>query len=157
MTDLSGWKESKVRRYLSRPLNTRHDPIREVLCLQRLKNVFKEQIIELFPVTMNHELDEEATTFSITTNLARLGTLAEFYCLDESNDDILMLDTVPGDKKKKLSVLIRIVFSVYALNFVADTAHNDLNLDNILMDSTEHAFVKMVFLDANSIVQTNRL
>eukprot|EP01032_Pedospumella_encystans_P018809 gene18809-21403_t len=87
-------------------------------------------------------------------SLAKLGSLKEYYDLNEENDGQLLLESVPGDRLQKLSVLVRIVFAVYSLNFIADIGHNDLSVTNILMDTTEHAFVRLRFHGANSVIQS---
>lgn len=145
---------SKAARYLAKPLVSQHDPIREVLCLMKLRKAFGEQAKEMFPILRTYGLCEGASTFEVTISLARLDSMSKFYGLNEENDGGLLLDSVPGAKVKKLSVLIRLTFALYALNFVADIAHNDLSTENILMDTTEHTFVKLVYLDANGVTQS---
>lgn len=149
---LDKWSDTEVMS-LAQPIRLQHDHIREVLCLQKLKNVFGDNVGELFPVLREYGLCE-GSNFALTMSLAKLRSLKEYCELNEENDGQLLLESVPGDRLQKLSVLVRIVFAVYSLNFIADIGHNDLGVTNILMDTTEHAFVRFRFHDANNVIQS---
>lgn len=152
--DLDTCHATRVNSYLSQPIYSLHDPVREILCLLRLKNLFKDQTHELFPVVSAYELLTESRQYAITMDLVACGSLAAFYNIGEWNDELLMQDSVQGSKVQKLSVLIRILYALYALNYVADIAHNDLSSHNILMDRTEHLFVKLLFENPHGVTQS---
>jgi len=139
------WSLETQLNYMERPCVKIHDPVREVITYSILSRVFPVYRTELFASLISYKLIESSAKLEITMRLAKFGNMEEHYQMDQEPDKGLFDNSV-GSLPEKLSVGIRLFFCVYALNYIADIANNDLNPRNVLLDSTVFEYAQIQYL-----------
>lgn len=67
---------------------------------------------------------------------------------------MILNSSAPGLAQQKLSISVRLLFGIYALNYIADIAHNDLLPNNVLLDFSAHAFQKICYTSTDGTVKS---
>ena len=146
LDSLEMWSCDTQLNYLSRPCTKVHDPVREIISYSILSRVVPSIRTELFTTLISWNLVESSAKLEITMRLAKFGNMEEHYHMDKAPDKGLFDNVLVGSRQERLSVGIRLLFGVYALNYIADIANNDLNPRNVLLDITCFEYAQIQYL-----------
>lgn len=148
---IDNWDICRKYCYIDSSCTSRHDPIREIITYKILESTIGNKSCELFPSFISWRVLETCSKCEMTLRKATLGTVSDYFRLNQSEEDILLHNSVAGTTRFKLSIGIRLLCGVYALNFVADIAHNDLDACNMLLDTTDFTFLRVKFIDSGGV------
>ena len=149
----TGPYETKVKlAHISKPVTKYHDSVRELCALsiaQKLKRSYVcDSIIEL----IEWKLNKETHKCILSLHLASLGNLYDYCGLDlDISTSYIMHESIEGEPEVKYSFIIRLLFTVYALNNIADISHNDLGTKNILVETCEYKFIRVCFYKGKTL------
>lgn len=140
-------QETKMKlAYLATPVKKYHDVAREMCALSIAQSLKRNYVCDSIVSIVSWEADEETEKCDLSLQLASLGNLYEYCELDSDlHTSYIMHESIDGKPEVKYSFIIRLLFTAYALNFIADISHNDLGTRNILMETCEYAFVLICF------------
>jgi len=146
-------EETKAKlSYLDRPVTKYHDVVREICALSLAQNLKRIYVCDSIVSVVKWRADEETEKCELSLQLASLGNLYEYCGLDSDlSTSYIMHESIDGRTEAKYSFIIRLLFTAYALNFIADISHNDLGTCNILMEACEYAFVLICFHNGSTL------
>lgn len=148
-----GSYETKVKlSYISKPITTYHDVVRELCALSITQSLERNYVCDSIVKVVDWKLHKKTHKCTLSLQLASFGNLYDYCGLDSDvPTSYIMHDTIEGKIEVKFSFIIRLLFTVYALNVIADISHNDLGTKNILVETCDYQFVRICFHRGNSL------
>lgn len=132
--------------YIATPVTKYHDVVREICALSLAQNLKRTYVCDSIVSIVNWKVDENNEKCQLSLELASLGNLYEYCELDSDQPtSYIMHESIGGNPEVKCSFIVRLLFTAYALNFIADISHNDLGTRNILVENCEYKFVLICF------------